>query len=62
MVANEPRDFDQTIVEACEDASQLIDPVHIRVCPRCGQRFDSRISHQVIYHDQPVHKPIEPYP
>lgn len=32
---------------------------HIETCPRCGQPFDNRILHQVIYHDQPTHKPID---
>ena len=32
---------------------------HMEVCPRCGQSFDNRLLHQVIYHDQPGHKPIE---
>jgi hypothetical protein len=31
---------------------------HLEICPRCGQQFDSRVLHQVIYHNQPVHKRI----
>ncbi len=60
MAANEPRDFAQTIVEACEDASFSVSSEHIEVCARCGQTFDRRILHQVIHHDQPEHKPTEP--
>jgi hypothetical protein len=58
MVIGEQR-TDQTAAEAREDGARSAESEHVEVCPRCGQSFDSRILHQVIYHDQPEHKPIE---
>ncbi len=58
MVTGEPGHSNKTTTEtrdgAISEASE-----HVEVCPRCGQPFDNRILHQVIYHDQPEHKPIE---
>jgi hypothetical protein len=53
----EPRDFDQTIVEACEDASFVTSAEHNRVCRHCGQTFDTRVLSQVMHHDRPQHEP-----
>lgn len=51
MVTGEQSGTDQKTKEVRDE--------YLEVCPRCGQSFDSRILHQVIYHDQPEHKPIE---
>ena len=60
MVTGEQRRTDQTATEARDDgALSATASEYVEVCPRCGQAFDSRILHQVIYHDQPEHKPIE---
>jgi hypothetical protein len=42
-----------------EDADPAGGQEHMQVCPRCGQLFDTRLLHQVIYHERPGHKPIE---
>jgi hypothetical protein len=59
MGIGEQRRTDQTTEEARDDGALSTPPEYVEICPRCGQSFDSRILHQVIYHDQPEHKPIE---
>jgi hypothetical protein len=59
MIAKEPKGSGQRIPGTQDDADLVHASEHMEVCPRCGQSFDSRILHQVIYHDQPDHKPIE---
>jgi hypothetical protein len=56
MIAIEPEGTEQPAAQPRNDA----DPSgsHMEVCPRCGQAFDGRILHQVIYHEQREHKPI----
>jgi hypothetical protein len=59
MIEKEPSDSGQRTTETRDNTELAEASGHIRVCPRCGQSFDSRILHQVIYHGQPSHKPIE---
>jgi hypothetical protein len=59
MIIGDPRRSDQTTTGARDDGALSETSEYVEVCPRCGQSFDSRILHQVIYHDQPEHKPIE---
>jgi hypothetical protein len=42
---------------AASDPSNV--SAYLETCPICGQSFDTRILHQVIYHHQRSHKPIE---
>jgi hypothetical protein len=58
MIANEPKGSSQRTPGAPDDRQPVDESEHMEVCPRCGQSFDSRILHQVIYHDQLEHKPI----
>jgi hypothetical protein len=56
MIAIEPEGTERPAAQTRDDAG---DPgSHMEVCPRCGQTFDGRILHQVIYHEQREHKPI----
>ncbi|KUM26701.1 hypothetical protein AU467_20460 [Mesorhizobium loti] len=32
---------------------------HFHICPACGQAVDRRDLRQVIWHEQPGHKPLE---
>jgi hypothetical protein len=59
MITGDLRRSDQTTTGARDDGALSEASEYVEVCPRCGQSFDSRILHQVIYHDQPEHKPIE---
>jgi hypothetical protein len=58
MVAGEPNDSDLTSEEKRNQGKTVDSPNHLEVCPRCGQAFDNRLLHQVIYHNQPTHKPV----
>lgn len=60
MIAKEPGSAGQRPIGTPDDTRAAGASEHMEVCPRCGQAFDSRILHQVIYHDQPSHKPIAP--
>ena len=33
---------------------------HFYTCPECGQSVDMRDPGQVLHHEQPGHKPIDP--
>jgi hypothetical protein len=59
VVIGDPQRSDQTTKGARDEGALSEASEYVEVCPRCGQSFDSRILHQVIYHDQPEHKPIE---
>jgi len=59
MIAKEPDGSAQQSSETPDVARLKAASEHMEVCPRCGQSFDTRILHQVIYHNQPSHKPIE---
>lgn len=59
MIANKPDEAVQRIHGARDEGNPADGLEHMSVCPRCGQSFDSRILHQVIYHEQPSHKPIK---
>jgi hypothetical protein len=54
MIIGESSDAAETSTGRDDEVSR-----YIEVCPRCQQSFDTRVLHQVIYHDQPEHKPIE---
>jgi hypothetical protein len=58
MVVKEPDASGQPHSGTPDDRQLEDESEHMEVCPRCGQSFDSRILHQVIYHDQADHKPI----
>jgi hypothetical protein len=34
------------------------DSAFVQVCSKCGQAFDTRLLHQVIFHKQPKHRAI----
>jgi hypothetical protein len=58
MTAKDPDESERTGGRrAASDPSNVSG--HLETCPICGQSFDTRILHQVIYHHQPNHKPIE---
>jgi hypothetical protein len=59
MIANEPDGSDQRPIGTPGEVRLADASDHVKVCLRCGQSYDTRILHQVIYHDQPGHKPIE---
>jgi hypothetical protein len=58
VIAKEVDDSGQRITGNPDDVKLAATAEHMEVCPRCGQSFDNRILHQVIYHEQPTHKPI----
>jgi hypothetical protein len=59
MIARELDSSGQRPIGTPDDAQIAGSSEHMKVCPRCGQSFDTRILHQVIYHDRPGHKPID---
>jgi hypothetical protein len=58
MVVKEPGASGQPHSRTSDDRQPEGESEYTEVCPRCGQSFDRRILHQVIYHDQADHKPI----